>query len=64
MADANKPIPKSLHTVTVFVKLTQHFAQADEQPLEDALERTLNVLGYDETARRSSTPAPRPRSSF
>ena len=48
MADNTKPIPKSLHTVTVFVKLVKHFSEVDDQPLEDALDSLLSLLGYDE----------------
>jgi hypothetical protein len=44
-----KPLPKSLHTVTVLTKLAVHFARVDEQPLDHAMERLLRVLGYDES---------------
>jgi hypothetical protein len=47
MTADNRPIPKSLHTVTVLVKLAQHFSDVDDQPLEDALERAFNCLGLD-----------------
>jgi hypothetical protein len=43
-----KPLPKSLHTVTVLTKLAVHFARVDHQPLDHAMERLLRVLGYDE----------------
>lgn len=48
MADKDRPMPKSLHTVTVLVKLVKHFSEVDDQPMEDALDRTMNLLGYDE----------------
>lgn len=49
MADTTtKPIPKSLHTVTVFTKLVEHFSYVDQQPFEDAMDRLLNVLGYSD----------------
>jgi hypothetical protein len=49
-----KPLPKSLHTITVLTKLAVHFARVDEQPLDHAMERLLRVLGYDESLAYNS----------
>lgn len=39
----SKPIPKSLHTVTVLVRLADSYGRADP---EGRIERALEFLGY------------------
>lgn len=40
-----KPIPKSLHTVTVLRRVASHIADTEELLPEDCLQQALDVLG-------------------
>lgn len=42
----NKPLPKSLHTVTVLANLCIHFMETEDQGPLDAMERSMGLLGY------------------
>jgi hypothetical protein len=45
----SKPIPKSLHTVTVLVMLARRLMQSSQQPrsADAAVDMALSILGYD-----------------
>jgi hypothetical protein len=45
MTADNRPIPKSLHTVTVLVKLARHFEDWESMPPEDAVDFAMRSLG-------------------
>ena len=42
----SKPIPKSLHTVTVLVKIARHFMETRGDNIDGALTDALDFLGY------------------
>jgi hypothetical protein len=41
-----KPLAKSLHTVTVLVRISETYMENEGYPPKDALSRTLQDLGY------------------
>lgn len=43
---ATKPLPKSLHTVTVLVRMVRYF-QFETGSYSRAMARALRILGYD-----------------
>jgi hypothetical protein len=43
-----KPIPKSLHTVTVLRRVASHIADTEELLPEDCLQQALDVLGLSD----------------
>ena len=45
----SKPIPKSLHTVTVLVATAQVFIDLAQYPIPVAVEMAVAVLGYTDT---------------